>query len=175
MTFRLGRLRIVDLLLFASGALQLHLLFDQAMFTFDTESGTVNQSLWAGGWWYVGAPTRWLVLITGVLALLVLPLGLIRRSAASALATTVGLVPLAVLSLFFLTLVALFPEWTIGWARQAGTPLNSSFFVLFADGALLLLLAVLSLRSEGRGFSPDAGRASRRVELSGPQTDSQSL
>ena len=164
MSFRLGRLRIVDLLLFASGALQLHLLFAPSALMVGGDS-QFHESVWGAG-----SPFRFVVLITGVLAVLVVFFGVIRRSAASALSLTVGLVPVGILNLISIAGLAWFVPDYYGWgpAEHYEFP----FYLLAINGIALFGLTIASLRSESRGIRPDPSPEATTLTLNDPQLNS---
>ena len=167
MSFRLGRLRVVDIALFASGALQLHLLFSPAMFKVcgvPTEPTVLGTSLMSSG-----SFVRWLVLVTGVMALLVAPFGLIRRSPASALWLAVVLTPLAIINFVSVLSLTAFTPDEAGWGGCAQR--SPGFYVMVVNAFLLFVLALLSIRSENRGLDPDGTPAPSQLSLDGTRTD----
>ncbi len=167
MSFRLGRLRVVDVALFASGALQLHLLFSPGMFK--VCGVPAAPTVFATSLMTSGSFVRWLVLVTGLMALLVVPFGLIRRSPASALWLAVVLTPLGVINLVgVLSLTAFTPD-EAGWGGCAER--GGAFYVMLVNALVLLLLALLSIRSENRGLDPDDTPAPVQLSLDGTRTD----
>jgi len=167
MTFRIGRIRSVDIALFASGALQLHLLFSPGMFK-GCGSGPLSLSS-ATSLMASGSFTRWIVLVSGVMAVLVIPFELIRRSPASALWLTVVLTPLGLVNL--VSLLALFSFAPAGSDWGGCAQRHGSFYVLVANGFVLIALAVASIRSETRGLSPDESSVPTALSLDGTRID----
>jgi hypothetical protein len=170
MNFRIGRLRVVDLLLFASGALQLHLLFSPGMFKFSGGALAIlrmplalSTSIWTSG-----TALRWVLAGSGVLALLVLPLSLLRRSAASSLAVSVFLIPLSLVNCLAVLSLFVDPPTQAGWGESADY--SSVLYLVGVNAIALSLLAVASLRSEGRGFNPDASPEATTLKLDDMQS-----
>jgi hypothetical protein len=172
MNLRVGRLRIVDLLLFASGALQLHLLFTPGVFKFcggalAGQSPTLSTSIWASG-----SALRWVLAVSGALALSVLPLSLIRSSAASALAVSVFLIPLSLFNCLAVLLLLVATPTQAGWGECADY--SSVLYLVGVNAIALFVLAIASLRNEGRGLSPDSSPEATTLTLGDAQPNSQS-
>lgn len=167
MSFRIGRLRAVDCVLFVSGALQLHLLFSPGMFK---GCGAIPINLVpATSLMASGSITRWMVLVTGVMALLVVPFGLIRRSPASALWLAVVLTPLGIINFVSVLSLTAFTPDEAGWGGCAQR--STGFYVLLINAFLLVVFALLSIRSENRGLDPDDTPAAIQLSLDGMRTD----
>ena len=164
MNLRIGRLRIVDLLLFVSGALQLHLLFSpSARMEGGGEVTFYHQSVWAAG-----SPFRFVVLVSGVMAIAVLPLSILRRSPASALSIAVGLVPIGFLNVISIAGLAFVVPNHYDWSPSEHYELP--FYLLAVNGVALFGLAIASLRSEGRGLNPDPSPEATTLKLDDMQS-----
>lgn len=168
MSLRLGRLRIIDLLLFASGAFQLHFLFaPSALMEGGGEVTFYHQSVWAAG-----SPFRFVVLASGLMAIAVLPLSIVRRSPASALSITVGLVPIGFLNVIAIAGLAFLVPNHYDWSPSERYELP--FYLLAGNGVVLFGLAIASLRSESRGVNPDRSPDATTLNLGDAQPNSQS-
>ncbi len=168
MNIRIGRLRIVDLLLFASGALQLHLLFNPSVRI--VEGGEI--SFHTVSVWHNGTPLVWPVLISGSLAILVLPFSLLRRSPASSLSTAVFLVPVGLLNVFAILALAFFVPSHFEWSDDQYY--QWPFFLMMFNAVLLVALDFLVLREESRGIKPDPSPEATTLSLNDAQPNSQS-
>jgi hypothetical protein len=116
--------------------------------------------------WSSGSVVRLIVLASGVLALLALPLALVRRSPASALWVTVVLTPLGLVNLLGIALLRAEVAFMPGSADCV--KFSHSFDLMLVNAIALLCLAVASLRSERRGIDPD--RSPEPIELSLDET-----